>query len=114
MATDTSGNQAVDYVWGNMPMQPDTGRSNGTLDKTKSNHGPMVTGAYNGYPGFTPNVGVVMPNLVGMSKAAATTALTNLGLVLGTVTGTTGNVTVQGKAAASRQAPGTVVTITIV
>ena len=27
MATDTSGNQAVDFVWGNFPMQPDNTRT---------------------------------------------------------------------------------------
>jgi len=26
MATDTSGNQKVDFVWGNLPMQPDADR----------------------------------------------------------------------------------------
>jgi hypothetical protein len=27
MATDTSGNQRVDFVWGNVPMQPNTDRT---------------------------------------------------------------------------------------
>ena len=114
MATDSKGNQYVDYVWGNMPMQPDTGRGQ-ALDKTVGDH-RIAAGSYNGYPGAptAATAGIVVPNLVGMTKAAATTALVNLGLVLGTVTGTSGVVTVQGKAAASRQTPGTIVTITIV
>ena len=29
MATDTSGNQKVDFVWGNFPMQPNDDRTNG-------------------------------------------------------------------------------------
>jgi hypothetical protein len=115
MATDSKGNQYVDFVYGNMPMQPDTGRGQ-VLDKALDGHGPFVAGGYNGFPNAPTAVtaGIVMPNLVGMTKAAATTALTTIRLVLGTVTGTSGVVTVQGKTAASRQALGTVVTITIV
>ena len=30
MATDTSGNQAVDFAWGNLPMQPNDDRTDGT------------------------------------------------------------------------------------
>lgn len=30
MATDTSGNQAVDFAWGNLPMQPNSDRTDGT------------------------------------------------------------------------------------
>jgi energy-converting hydrogenase Eha subunit B len=110
MATDTGGNQAVDYVWGNMPMQPDAGRGT-VLDKTKDSHNIAGFG-YNGYPGYTPG-GVVVPNLIGDTSAAAGTALAAVGLVLGAVTGTTGVVSVQSAAAASLAALGTAVNITI-
>ena len=91
MATDTGGNQAVDYVWGNMAPQPDTGRGT-PLDGTKGFHA-MLKNAYNGFPGYNPVApyldevaNVAVPDVVGLTEAAATTALTNAGLVKGAVT----------------------------
>lgn len=111
MATDTSGNQAVDFVWGNMPMQPDTGRGT-ALDKTKDSHNIAGYG-YNGFPG-TALGGVVVPSLTSMSTSAALTALQAAGLTRGTVTGPTGGIAfVQSAAAASRVALGTAVAITL-
>lgn len=91
MATDSLGNQRVDYVWGNMPPQPDTGRAT-ALDGTKGFH-LMLKNGYNGFPGYTPVApyldeiaNVSVPNVVGLTESAATTALTNAGLVKGAVT----------------------------
>jgi len=91
MARDTGGNIAVDYVWGNIPMQPDDDRGAATLDPVLDSH-IIASSNYNGFPGHTPvspyldtiaNVGV--PNLAGLTEAAATSALTAAGLVKGAV-----------------------------
>lgn len=119
MALDTGGNQAVDFVWGNMPMQPDTGRGT-VLDKTLDSHNIAGYG-YNGFPGFVANGGVVVPALTTLAyntttTAAVTNALSAVGLVLGTVTGTLGaatTVTAQGTAAGTHVPLKTAVNITI-
>ena len=78
MATDTSGQQAVDFVWGPFPMQPNNDRAaaitpanigggagdyswsattrvaSDRLDPALSNHA-VAEAAYAGYPGFTGN-----------------------------------------------------------
>jgi hypothetical protein len=76
---DTSGNVAVDYVWGNFPMQPNDDRADGTptitatanaaqnkqwtsystvasarLNPALGNHSDIET-AWSGYPSFTEN-----------------------------------------------------------
>jgi hypothetical protein len=61
---DSKGNVQVDFVWGNVPMQPNDDRTiqpilgtanYGTnLDFTKDNHVIVETG-WNGYPLYTPN-----------------------------------------------------------
>ena len=80
MATDTSGNQAVDFVWGNFPMQPNADRADsatvsqiggstgdyswGTttkvastrLDPALDNH-VIAEAGWAGYPAYTPGVG---------------------------------------------------------
>lgn len=94
MARDTGGNIAVDYVWGNMPMQPDDDRGAHTLDPALDGHVIAAT-QYNGFPGYNAVApyldtveNVAVPNIVGLLEAAATTALTGAGLVKGTVTTT--------------------------
>lgn len=91
MATDTGGNQAVDYVWGNMAPQPDTGR--GTPLNGALGFHAMLKNAYNGFPGYTPVApyldeiaNVAVPNVVGLTESAANTALVAAGLVKGAVT----------------------------
>jgi hypothetical protein len=79
MATDTSGQQAVDFVWGNFPMQPNEDRAGAVtpanfsanssgdnywgattmvaserLNAALSNHA-VVEAKYAGYPAFTGN-----------------------------------------------------------
>jgi hypothetical protein len=109
MATDTGGNQKVDFKWGNIPMQPDTSRGV-ALDKTKGDH-IRAQYAYNGFPDDWDG-GVKVPNVVGMTVANATTALTNVGLVLGTVTGAGASILTQNKTALSIHTLGTVVNLT--
>lgn len=118
MARDTGGNICVEFVWGNIPMQPDDDRaSDKKLDKTKSFHS-IVSMKWNGFPGYVPNNNgawddITVPNVVGMTEAAATTALTAAGLTKGAVTtannaagATSGN---DGKIKTQTPAAGTVI-----
>lgn len=66
-----------------------------------------VQGPCNIYPGVT------VPNLVGQTLTAATALLTVVGLRLGTVTLTTGNVTIQNPAAAAVAKYGSLVNVTL-
>lgn len=50
---DDGGNVRVDYVWGNMPMQPDDVRYD-ALDENLDSHSIAVYG-WSNFPGFIPN-----------------------------------------------------------
>jgi len=91
---DTGDNVKVDFVWGNVPMQPNDDRGENTLDPELDNH-IIVTTEWNGFPGYTPTSpyldtveNATVPNVVGLTESAATTALTNASLVKGAVTTT--------------------------
>ena len=56
-------------------------------------------------------VGVAVPNVVGLTQTAATTALTSAGLTLGTVSSAANNVVPQGSVAASNPAAGAQVSV---
>jgi hypothetical protein len=85
---DSKGNVAVDFVWGNFPLQPnDVRRDNGgtNLDYTLDSHN-IAESAYNGYPQYTPNddgaftagvAYVVVPNVLGQLTADAVDTLTD-------------------------------------
>ena len=88
---DDKGNVAVDFVWGNMPMQPNDVRAeNGgsLLDYTLDSHN-IVEDGWNGYPLYTPNSAgsqtggvdyITVPNLLGAVKADALTLAGDLEL----------------------------------
>jgi hypothetical protein len=92
---DTAGNVAIDFVWGNLPLQPNDVRTDSVggalLVQTVGNHQRAFSG-WNGYPLYTPNsVGVgstyvLVPNLLGITRTSATAVLSELGLVRGTET----------------------------
>lgn len=114
---DDLGNVQVDFVWGNMPMQPDDQRGMATLDPALDNH-IIATTMYNGFPGYTPVPPFddtvpnrTVPNVVGLTESAATTALTNVNLVKGIVTETEVGATTSNDGKIKSQAPtsGTVV-----
>ena len=116
MAVDTGGNQVVDYIWGNLAPQPDTGRAT-ALDGDLGFH-LMLKNAYNGFPDYTPSApyldeiaNVAVPNVVNKTESAANTDLVAAGLVKGTVTTTaTGATSVNdGKVKTRTPAAGTVV-----
>jgi hypothetical protein len=82
----------VDFAWGNIPMQPNDDRGANTLNPALDSH-EIATSGYQGFPSFIRGgiyddtiANKVVPNVVGLTEAAATTALTNVGLVKGAVT----------------------------
>ena len=88
---DTAGNVAVDFVWGNFPLQPnDVREENGgeLLDADLDNHSIAYEG-WNGYPLYTPNTEgaegagyIVVPSVIGQTTANATDILEDAGLVV--------------------------------
>lgn len=78
---DSLGNVAVDFVWGNLPMQPDDDRGgegqSDTLDPALDNHIIATTG-YSNFPQYIPNyegdedtdLEVVVPNFVRLTLSA--------------------------------------------
>jgi hypothetical protein len=95
---DDGGNVVVDHVWGNLPMQPNDVRvENGgsVLDPDLDNHSIAYEG-WNGYPLYTPNTGspegagyIVVPSVIGLTTAVATSVLTDDGLVVTAATAAT-------------------------
>jgi hypothetical protein len=97
---DDKGNVAVDFVWGNFPLQPnDVREENGgeLLDATLDNHSIAYEG-WNGYPLFNPDLDgdgiidgsagpegagyIVVPSVIGSTTAVATNVLEDDGLVV--------------------------------
>ena len=89
---DDKGNVAVDFIWGNFPLQPNDVRleNGGTvLDYTKDSHNIAEDG-WNGYPLYTPNTTgtqsggvdyVKVPSVLGQLTADATDTLLDSTLV---------------------------------
>jgi hypothetical protein len=112
---DDAGNVRVDHVWGNIPMQPNDVRvANGgeELDYALDNHVIVETGRY-GYPAYTPgNVGdgddvanVAVPNVVGLTEAAAESAIESANLEVGDVTSTNVGATTTNDGKVKTQSP---------
>lgn len=88
---DDAGNVAVDFVWGNFPMQPNDIREEnggGLLVATLDNHSIAYEG-WNGYPLYTPNTAgaegagfIVVRSVLGQTTANATDILEDAGLVV--------------------------------
>jgi hypothetical protein len=98
---DSAGEVAIDFVWGNMPMQPNDARPNVTanrLDPALDNHIIALSG-WGGYPQFVANsagedvVGatdyVLVPSVLGLTTAEATDAMKDASLVPTTATAAT-------------------------
>jgi hypothetical protein len=103
---DTSGQVAVDFVWGNLPMQPNDDRPNavgvvgtpGRLDPDASIHEIALSG-WGGYPLFIANdpgeelsgvAYIKTPNVLGYTATQAVDALKDDGYLAGSITNTTG------------------------
>ena len=88
---DSAGNVAVDFVWGNFPLQPnDIREENGgdLLDATLDNHEIAYEG-WNGYPLYTPDTAgaegagfIVVRSVIGETTANATDIFEDAGLVV--------------------------------
>jgi hypothetical protein len=89
---DTAGNVVVDFVWGNIPMQPNDEREeNGQtelLDPDLDNHSIAYEG-WNGYPLYNPGEAgaegagyIVVPSVISQTTANATDILEDAGLVV--------------------------------
>ena len=129
---DTAGEVAIDFVWGNFPMQPNDARNEavqGDLNATLNDH-VIAYANWNGYPQYTPNtvgagVGYVnVPSVIGVATATAQDALDDAGLTVTvasaatnsakTVTAvsrTTGSTTIRFTAASNGYAIGQKVTV---
>jgi hypothetical protein len=90
---DTAGEVAIDFVWGNFPIQPNDARPNSTaerLDPALNDHINALSG-WNGYPQYDPNTAgedvlgatdyVLVPSVLGLTTALATDAMKDASLV---------------------------------
>jgi len=102
---DTAGEVAIDFVWGNFPMQPNDARPNATanrLDPALDNHIIALSG-WNGYPQYNPNTTgedvagatdyVLVPSVLGLTTALAQDAMKDASLVVTTAAGATNTAT---------------------
>ena len=102
---DTSGEVAVDFVWGNFPMQPNDVRPNtatGRLDPALDSHIIALSG-WNGFPQYSPGsagedvVGatdyVLVPSVLGLTTALAVDAMKDASLTVTTAAGATNTAT---------------------
>jgi hypothetical protein len=98
---DDSGNVAIDFVWGNFPMQPNDVRPNtagGRLDPALDNHIIALSG-WNGFPLYDPNTlgedvagspdYVLVPSVLGLTTALAVDAMKDASLTVTTAAGAT-------------------------
>ena len=120
---DSAGEVAIDFVWGNMPIQPNDARpdtASGRLDPEADNHIIALSG-WGGYPQFIANsagedvVGdttdyVLVPNVLGLTTALAQDAMKDASLTVTTASAATNAAGVV--TAASRTAGSGVTTIT--
>ena len=90
---DTAGEVAIDFVWGNFPMQPNDARPDtaaGRLNPALAEHITALSG-WNGYPQYSPNTTgedvagatdyVLVPSVIGLTTALATDAMKDASLV---------------------------------
>jgi hypothetical protein len=111
---DDAGNVAIDFVWGNFPIQPNddrpdatsatlsttvTTRVAGRLDPEADNHIIALSG-WNGFPQYNPNTAgedvagdtidyVLVPSVLGLTTAQAQDAMKDASLVVTTATAAT-------------------------
>ena len=84
---DSAGEVAIDFVWGNFPIQPNDARPNtstGRLDPALDNHIIALSG-WNGFPQYSPDTTgedvagstdyILTPNVLGLTTALAQDAL---------------------------------------
>lgn len=133
---DSAGEVAIDFVWGNFPIQPNDARPDVAgfrLDPALDNHIIALSG-WNGFPQYNPNTPgedvagptdyVLVPSVVGLTTALAVDALKDASLVVTTasaatnsaktvtaVSRTTGSTTIRFTASSNGYAAGNKVTV---
>jgi hypothetical protein len=96
---DSAGEVAIDFVWGNFPIQPNDARPDtARLDPALDNHIIALSG-WNGFPLYNPNTTgedvagptdyVLVPSVLGLTTALATDAMKDASLVPTTATAAT-------------------------
>ena len=93
---DTAGEVAIDFVWGNFPIQPNDARPDtaaGRLDPALDNHIIALSG-WNGFPQYSPNTAgedvlgatdyVLVPSVIGLTTALAVDAMKDASLTVTT------------------------------
>ena len=93
---DDSGEVAIDFVWGNFPIQPNDARPDttaGRLDPALDNHIIALSG-WNGFPLYNPNTAgedvagatdyVLVPSVIGLTTALAVDAMKDASLTVTT------------------------------
>jgi len=102
---DDAGEVAIDFVWGNFPIQPNDARPNSTaerLDPALDNHIIALSG-WGGYPQFTANSAgedvagatdyVLVPSVLGLTTALAVDAMKDASLTVTTAAAATNTAT---------------------
>jgi hypothetical protein len=102
---DDSGEVAVDFVWGNFPIQPNDARPNALanrLDPALDNHIIALSG-WNGFPQYSPDTAgedvagptdyVLVPSVLGLTTALAVDAMKDASLTVTTAAAATNTAT---------------------
>ena len=102
---DDSGEVAVDFVWGNFPIQPNDARPNALanrLDPALDNHIIALSG-WNGFPQYSPNTAgedvagatdyVLVPSVLGLTTTLAVDAMKDASLTVTTAAAATNTAT---------------------
>jgi len=114
--TDTAGRPVVDFVWGNMPLQPNDERGvSNKLTYGLDNH-QIAEAGWNGFPLYTPNTTgkisggvayIVVPNVLGFTTANAVDGLQDAEMTIttaGSATNTPISITAVARTASSATA----------
>lgn len=102
---DTKGEVAIDFVWGNMPMQPNDARPDALANRLAPNESDHITAlsGWNGFPQYNPNTTgedvagstnyVLVPSVLGLTTALAQDAMKDASLTVTTAAGATNTAT---------------------
>lgn len=102
---DTKGEVAIDFVWGNMPMQPNDARPDALANRLAPalNDHIIALSGWNGFPQYNPNTTgedvagatdyVLVPDVRGFTTALAQDAMKDASLTVTTAAGATNTAT---------------------
>jgi len=90
---DSAGNVVVDFVWGNMPLQPNDVRPVGSKLTYGMDTHNIAEDAWNGFPLYTPNTSgtqsggvdyITVPSVIGLTTAIAQDTLQDVEMTITT------------------------------